>query len=162
MRFGHKVWFQNLFLGYLIAYDYQGKTYHSKEETESKSGKSASTVLHLASPYSNDKAPLPYHFYFDKLLTTHPLMQKTWRKRQSNLFRKTIEAMRKQGHNEGGRGTQFPERRITLGAAKNPENITSTFFNTVHLLPEHLRFEHGDAKLASYPGHHLTSSRPSK
>jgi len=34
------------------------------------------------------------------------------------------------------------------------------FFNTVHLLPEDLRFEHGGAKLASCPGHHLNSLRP--
>ena len=33
---------------------------------------------------------------------------------------------------------------------------TSTFFNTVHLLPKKLRFEHGGAKLASWPRRHLT------
>ena len=42
--------------------------------------------------------------------------------------------------------------------AKSSNNITSTFFNTVNLLPKELRFEHGSAKLASCPGRHLTSS----
>ena len=36
----------------------------------------------------------------------------------------------------------------------------STFFNTAHLLPKDLRFEHGGAKLVSFPRHHLTSLRP--
>jgi len=36
----------------------------------------------------------------------------------------------------------------------------STFFNTVHLLPKDLSFEHGGAKVASCPGHHLTSLCP--
>ena len=36
-------------------------------------------------------------------------------------------------------------------------HITSTFFNTVHLLPNNLRFERaGATKLASWPGRHLT------
>jgi len=39
------------------------------------------------------------------------------------------------------------------GAPKNPNNIASSFFNTVYLL----RFEHGGAKLVSC---HLTSARP--
>ena len=47
-----------------------------------------------------------------------------------------------------------------LGAPKNPNNVTNTFFNTVHLLPKDLRFEHGGAKLTSCPGRHVTSLRP--
>jgi len=47
-----------------------------------------------------------------------------------------------------------------MGAPKSPNNATSTFFNTVHLLPKDLRFEHGGAKLASWPGRHLTTLRP--
>jgi len=43
---------------------------------------------------------------------------------------------------------------------KNPNNVTHTFFNTVHLLPEDLRFENGGAEIASWPGNHLTSLRP--
>jgi len=40
------------------------------------------------------------------------------------------------------------------GAPKSPKNVTITFFNIVglHLLPKDLRFEHGSAKRASYPG----------
>jgi len=73
----------------------------------------------------------------------------------------------------GARGALFPGRRITIGAPnhcggaewlreapKSPNNVASTFFNTVHLLPKDLRFEYGDAKLASCPGRHLTSLHP--
>jgi len=60
------------------------------------------------------------------------------------------------------RGLQFPgrritmeapnryeERRMTAGTLKSPNNVTSVFFNTVHLLPKDLKIEHGGAKLAS-------------
>jgi len=68
-----------------------------------------------------------------------------------------------QGHNEGvPREAQFPGLRVTMGAPKSSNNVTSTFFNTVHLLPKGLRFEHGAAKLASCTGRHLTSLRPCK
>ena len=46
------------------------------------------------------------------------------------------------------------------GASQNPNNVASTFFNTRHLLLKDPTFEHGDAKLASCPGRHLTSLRP--
>jgi len=53
---------------------------------------------------------------------------------------------------------QFPRRRITARgtewlrvAPKSPNKDTSTFFNTVHLFPKDLRFEHGWAELASCP-----------
>jgi len=49
---------------------------------------------------------------------------------------------------------------MIAGAPKNLNNVTRTFFHTVHLLPEDLRFENGSAKLASCPGYHLTSLRP--
>jgi len=52
-----------------------------------------------------------------------------------------------QGRNEGGaRGAHFPGRqntmghRMTVGALKSPNNITSIFFNTVNFLPKDLRF----------------------
>jgi len=51
----------------------------------------------------------------------------------------------------GGHSTRAP---------KSPNNIASTFFNTVHLLPKGLRLEHGDGKLVSCPGRHLTSACP--
>jgi len=38
--------------------------------------------------------------------------------------------------------------------------LTSTFFNTVNLLPKDFMFEHWGAKLASCPARHLTSLRP--
>jgi len=38
---------------------------------------------------------------------------------------------------------------MTAGVPKGPNNVTSTFFNTVHLLPKDLKFEHGGAKLSS-------------
>ena len=46
------------------------------------------------------------------------------------------------------------------GAPKSPNNVTSTFLNTVHLLPRDLSFEQWGAKLASCPWRHVTSSRP--
>ena len=65
------------------------------------------------------------------------------------------------------RGAQFPGRRITMGVpndcggAKSPKNVTGAFFNTVHLFQKDFRFDHGGARLASCPGRHLTSLRPS-
>ena len=49
---------------------------------------------------------------------------------------------------------------MSAGAPKSSNNVTSTFFNTVHLLPKDLKFEHGGAKRASCPGRCLTSLRP--
>jgi len=46
------------------------------------------------------------------------------------------------------------------GAPKSPNNVTSIFFNTVHVLLKDLSFEHGGAKFASCPGRHLASLRP--
>ena len=43
---------------------------------------------------------------------------------------------------------------------KSPTNVTSTSFNTVHWLPNAIRFEHGGAKLASCPGRHQASLCP--
>jgi len=37
------------------------------------------------------------------------------------------------------------------GALKTPNNVASTFFKAVHLLPKDLRLKHGGAKLASCP-----------
>jgi len=65
----------------------------------------------------------------------------------------------------GKRGHNFPvaeslRAKSLRRVPKRPNNITSTFFNTVLLLPKDLRFEHEGAKLASYPGCHLTSLCP--
>ena len=43
------------------------------------------------------------------------------------------------------------------GATKSSMNVTSTFFNTVHLLRKDIRFKQGGTKLASCPRSHLTS-----
>jgi len=64
------------------------------------------------------------------------------------------------------RGAQFlggpvtMGRRMTTGSPKSHNNVTSTFFNTLHLLPKYLRFERGGGKLASCPRRHLTSLYP--
>ena len=63
------------------------------------------------------------------------------------------------GVTRGPRGAQFTGRRITMGVPKNSNNVTSTLFITVHLLPKDFRFELGGAKLASFPERHLTSLR---
>jgi len=72
---------------------------------------------------------------------------------------------RRQGRNEGGQeGNITPSaeslwgHQITAGAPKSPNSVTSTFFNTVHLLPKNLRFEHQGAELC--PGRHLTTLCP--
>ena len=66
-----------------------------------------------------------------------------------------------QERNEGGKVAQFPGRQVTMGrritAGGDVEKTqqchnASISFNTVHLLPKDLWFEHGDAKLASCPG----------
>jgi len=42
---------------------------------------------------------------------------------------------------------------MTRGAApKSPNNVTSTFFNTPHLLPKDIRFEQGTPNLLLAPG----------
>jgi len=46
---------------------------------------------------------------------------------------------------------------MTEGVPKSPNNVTSTFFNTVHVLPKDLSFEHGGAKLFLPTVRHLIS-----
>ena len=48
-----------------------------------------------------------------------------------------------QGRNEGGKGGTIPRAPNHCGSPKSHNNVTSTFFKTVHLLPKDLRFEHG-------------------
>ena len=57
------------------------------------------------------------------------------------------------------RGRNYPRaeslwgRRITAGEApKSPNNVTSSFFHTAHLLPKDLRFEYGAPNLLLAPG----------
>jgi len=63
---------------------------------------------------------------------------------------------------------------LLLEAPKSPNNVTSTFFNTVNLPSKELRIDHGGAKLRPWgrrfdqggaefvfcPGRHLTLLRP--
>ena len=50
-------------------------------------------------------------------------------------------------------GAQFPGHRMTVGDAEKSQqsHITSTFFNTVHLLLKKLRWEHGGTNLLLAP-----------
>ena len=62
---------------------------------------------------------------------------------------------------EGRQGGNIsPGAESLRGASKSPNNVASTFYSAAHLLPKDFLFEHGSAKLASYPGRHLTSLRP--
>jgi len=72
-----------------------------------------------------------------------------------------------QGHDEGGKRGTIPRAPnhhgradSPRGAPKRPNNVTSTFFNTVHMLRKDLRFEYGGAKLAYCPERHLTLLPP--
>jgi len=82
--------------------------------------------------------------------------------------------IRLQGRNEGEQGehnspdaesqqgapNHYGECRVTAGAPKSPNNITSAFFNAVHLLLKDLKLEHDVAKLASCPWRCFTSLHP--
>ena len=85
-------------------------------------------------------------------------------KRKAHVRQKTMSNKKLitqvQGRNEWGKGGAIPRALNHSGGDKCPNNIASTFFCTVHLLPKDLGFEHGGAKLASCPGRHLTSLRP--
>jgi len=62
--------------------------------------------------------------------------------------------------NRGGKGSQFPGRRITAGDTKKSRKYHKYFLQYSTLLPKHLGFEHGGTKVASYHGRHLTSLHP--
>ena len=88
------------------------------------------------------KGILPSSFWevntiFDRLLFT---FRENFRKTSASLW--FCEAIYwSQGRNEGGKG-----------ALKSPNDVTSTFFNTLYLLPQDLSFEHGTANLLLAPG----------
>jgi len=78
-----------------------------------------------------------------------------------------VGVSRMQGLNEGGkRGTisrvpsHYGGAESLRGPVKSSSNVTSTLFNAIYLLPKYLSFEHGIAKLVSWPGGHLTSLHP--
>jgi len=60
-----------------------------------------------------------------------------------------------QGHNKGGTIPQAPNHywgaKSLQGVMKSPNNVTSTFFNAVHLLLKDLRFM-GASNLLLSPG----------
>jgi len=73
--------------------------------------------------------------------------------------------LNQQGRNKGSRGRNFRAanlwgRRMIAVTAKDPNNVTRTFFNTVHWLSKDLRFENGGVKFASWHGHHLPRYPP--
>jgi len=57
------------------------------------------------------------------------------------------------------KGGTMPRAPKHCGEPKSHNNVTSSFFKIVHLLPKDLRFEHGGAKHVSCPRRHLTSLR---
>jgi len=63
------------------------------------------------------------------------------------------------GVTSGARGAQLPGRRIIMGTQKNPNNVTSTLFNS-RFASERPQVRTRGAKLASCPGRHPTSLRP--
>lgn len=76
VRFGYKAWCQNTPQGYLCSFDlYQGKTYEGNDDLEDLIGKCPSTVFHLLASYCEEKKVLPYHFFFDNLFTSFPLLK---------------------------------------------------------------------------------------
>jgi len=56
-----------------------------------------------------------------------------------------------QRRNERGQGGTIPLVPNHCGGPKSHNNVISTFFNTVHMLPKGLRFEHGGANLFLAP-----------
>jgi len=65
------------------------------------------------------------------------------------------------GVTTGGKGNAIPRAPNRFGGAEKSQQCHKyTLFNTVHLVPKDLRFEHVDAKFASCPGRHLTSLLP--
>jgi len=144
VRFGYKVWCQNLPLGCLLVFDlYQGKTYHGNEEIESKFGKSASTVLHWASQYSNDSL-IAFSFLFRQLVHYSSSDGKTWRKRiqrnrhytskphwkNSSLENIQYFQKKERGHAEVATATINGKRDVVLTRWRN--NAVVTVSSTIH------------------------------
>jgi len=70
------------------------------------------------------------------------------------------------GVTRGGIGGAIPREPYHYGApnhcgyAEKSQHCHNYFLQCSTFAPKSLRFEHGGAKLASCPGHHLTSLRP--
>jgi len=76
-----------------------------------------------------------------------------------SLFDLENSALGNGGVTKGERGHNSPGVKSLREPPKSPNNVTSTFFNTVHLRPKDLRFEHKGAKLVSCSGRHQTPLR---
>jgi len=81
--------------------------------------------------------------------------------------RRTNRQIMNKGVTSGGKRGTIPrapnhceDAESLRKAPKSPNIVTSTLFNTVHLLPKDLRYEHGGAKLAPCHRRHLTSLCP--
>jgi len=63
------------------------------------------------------------------------------------LMQAVLSTTLTRGLTRGAKGAQFPVlpvtmgRQMTTGSPKSHNNVTSTFFNTLHLLPKYFRFE---------------------
>jgi len=89
------------------------------------------------------------------------LIKKLW----NWQFRATKYNLTCKGVSTGGKGGTIPRASNSYGGAeslqgrpiivrvpKSPNNVTSTLFNTIYLLPKDLRFEHGAPNLLLTPG----------
>ena len=108
----------------------------------------------MSSPPSTNAKPL---------LTT--FWQRFWSERWPNSIIKDKIGKRHfadptRGITTGGQGEHNSPGAEWLRGAESPNNVTSTFFSTVHLLPKDFTLEHGGARLVSWSGRHLTSLRP--
>jgi len=65
-----------------------------------------------------------------------------------------------QGRNEVGKGGTIPWVPKHGRGLRRVPTMSQLPSSTQYLLPKDLRFEHWGAKLASCPGHYLTSLRP--
>jgi len=62
-----------------------------------------------------------------------------------------LDPLQDQARNEGGWGHISSGSESLREAPKGPNNVTSIFFNGVHLLPKDIRFEYGGDKVLA-PG----------
>ena len=80
---------------------------------------------------------------------------------QKKCFKHTIKTKilpPRQGRNDGGQGghnspgtESLWRRRMIVRAPKSPNTVTSTFYNTVHLVSQDLRFEHRGRQICFLP-----------
>jgi len=91
-------------------------------------------------------------------MSVKPNWQANWTYKAIIYFT-LVEQRFRRGATRGGNRRTFPRALNDFGERRKVPTM-SQLFNTVHLLRRDLRSKHWDAKFASCPGHHLTSSRP--